>query len=70
MSSHINIGDVDLNAFAKMTDEQREQVCVLLHPLHQYLAHKLEHAPAEKLELVLGLEWVLQGLGAEGYEFT
>ncbi len=57
---------MDLNAFADLSDEAREH---LIDWLDQFHAEMLEEGNVKEA-LVMGLEQLLQGLGAEGYEFT
>ena len=63
----MNMGNMDLNSFVNMSDEQRQVVVDYLHPIHVELEANLTD---ENVTLTIGLEYVLQGLGAEGYEFS
>ena len=63
----MNMGNMDLNSFTKLSDEERQAVVDYLHPIHVELEANLTN---ENVTLTVGLEQVLQGLGAEGYEFS
>ena len=57
---------MDLNAFADLSDEAREHLITWLDPFHEEMVDEGNI----KEELVMGLEQLLQALGAEGYDFT
>lgn len=61
-----NVKPLDLNCFSNMSDEQRQHVVEFLDPMHGDMVN--EGCWPE--DLVCGLEYILQGLGAAGYEFT
>ncbi len=62
----IKIGPMDLNSFTNMSKELRQEVCDYLHELHDSMLPCTD----KNETLLFGLEYVLQGLGAEGYEFS
>ena len=57
---------MDLNAFVDLSDEGRQHLIDWLDPFHKEMIDEGN----VKEELVMGLEQLLQALGAEGYEFT
>ena len=57
---------MDLNAFADLSDQTRERLSDWLEPFHEEM---IEEGGVSE-ELVMGLEQLLQALGAEGYEFS
>ncbi len=62
----MNMNPIDLNCFTNLNDVERQQVIDYLDSCHTDM---VEDGNTKKA-LLIGLEWVLQGLGAEGYEFT
>ena len=65
--------DMDFNQFM-FTDEQRRVLIERLHPIHEEWAKKLQddvnRPSVEDILFTMALEQFLQGLGAEGYEFS
>ncbi len=68
MNEHINVGSVDLNCFMSMSIVHRRLVAGFLHEQHGTMSQDI--TTGEQAMLVQGLEWILQGIGAEGYDFT
>jgi len=68
MSNHINVGHLNLNCFTAMSDVHRQLVANFLHEQHGIVECHI--VTGEQAMLAQGLEWILQGLGAEGYDFT
>ncbi len=64
----MNIGNIDLNCFMNLPDPERKAVVEHLHSVHQGLSKDMRNGPNINMDLAIGIEWVLQGLGAEGYE--
>ncbi len=63
----MKIEAMDLNAFLQLTDKSRLLVVQFIHDKKTELQVGDE---LENINLLMALEWVLQGLGAEGYGFS
>lgn len=59
------MNDVNYEALRQMSDEQRQMVIDYLNTSLQHMKER-----SDNVELMMGLETLLQVLGAEGYEFS
>jgi len=63
--------NMNLNALLQLSDEQRQEVITFLDDWH---ADQIQRFKTTRIdpneELLMGIEYVLEALGADGYQFT